>query len=231
MLGDIKYIVASEDVKIITLLTRIHDVFYQFQDIALNHPDKEKLDSLFIKGLNLYLKDLLDTYTNLQKALIHSYLAQRVSHIPFPDDHLYNKNREPISLKKIPLYLIYNEIVTLTNLIHYYTSLEYFTVIPFFQLSEAISHMAPDTDGIILVSSGCLQDPALDIRNIRDHSNYMPVLVMEESPENNDCFIRMGYSGVIREECPSDVLIEKFLNGLSVISANHKNNSHDSYTF
>ena len=121
------------------------------------------------------------------------------------------------AIKKISLFLIHEDIYTLTTLISHYTRFEYFMVYPFFSVSQLLSEIHPETDGVILISSGIIkEDPTRVLMNLREHTQLMPIIVIYEEEEAacEYTYIEIGYNGIIREKCQISEFLNKFLTGL-----------------
>lgn len=120
-----------------------------------------------------------------------------------------------LSISWIPLFLIHENIYRLVDLIGYYTCFEYFTVHPYFCLSDALEKITLNSKGLILISTGCIPDQDMVIRSIRLKTQMMPVIVMARD-ETDTQYLNNGYNGVVCEECSIDDLISLFLRGLDV---------------
>lgn len=163
------------------------------------------------------LEKLFLSFTSYYQKFLH--ICERPgSSNPFQSDKEAESDlpHHPV-IKKISLFLIHEDIFTLTTLIHYYTHFEYFTVYPFFSVSHLLADIHPETDGLILISSGIIkEDPLAFLTNIRNHTLLMPILVMKEEDGASDTqpYIEAGYNGTIRKECQISELLNLFLTGL-----------------
>jgi len=199
------------DEEIYTLLAHLQD----FMDTI---PDEYEFDGgndcTTVSGEIKSLEDTFLTFHSLYFNLLSTYLQGR----PLNSGDIIGGSSEKnthIRAPRIPLILIHENIYRLTNLIGYYTRSEYFRVYPFFSLPDALEEITMDTNGLILISAGCITDPESVIRKIRSRSWIMPVIVII-GEENAIQWNNPGYYGVVCEECPLDTLISMFLSGLQV---------------
>lgn len=153
---------------------------------------------------------ILSQYNQIAQSMIET-LPDIIS----PDFEIDNTDvvSLPRNIPKISLYLIHDNIYTLTKLIHHYTQLEFFKIFPHFSISSALETINPETDGLILISSSLIRnDPILVIRTIREHTISMPVIVMED--KDHEIGEIVGFNGTVKEECPLSEILERFLSGL-----------------
>lgn len=199
------------DEEIYTLLAHLEDYMDTIPD---EHEFDEGTDNTAVSG---QVKSLEDTFHNIHSLyvnLLSTYLHCRILNSREIMGGSPTQNTHQIA-PRIPLFLIHENIYRLTNLIGHYTRLEYFRVYPFFSLTDALVTITIDTNGLILISSGCITDPESVIRQIRSHSRIMPVIVINDGEETELCN-SPGYNGVVCEECPLDTLVSMFLTGLQV---------------
>lgn len=196
----------------------IYTLLAPLQDFLDTNPDNFAFDGgpdhTAVSGQVESLEDTLLNIHSLYFNLLSTYLQCRILNSREIMGRLSEQNNHQIA-PRIPLILIHENIYRLTNLIGYYTRLEYFRVYPFFSLTDALETITLDTDGLILISSGCITDPESVIRQIRSHSRIMPVIVINDGGETRSCN-SPGYNGVVCEECPLDTLVSTFLTGLQV---------------
>lgn len=179
-------------------------------------PDDEGIlsDSPAFAGEIEFLQQTLLSYYHQYSSFLSVFLQCRKEIVCDIKSGISDTNIS-LSISRIPLFLIHENIYRLVDLIGYYTRPEYFTVHPYFCLSDALEKITLNTKGLILISTGCIPDQDMVIRSIRSRTQIMPVIVMARD-ENDTQYHSNGYNGVVCEECSIDNLISLFLKGLEV---------------
>lgn len=132
------------------------------------------------------------------------------------------------TIKKIPIYVIHEDIYILMKLIHRFTTFEYFNVHPFFSLASAQKQISSETGGGILISEDVIRkDPLKVIRSFREKNIKMPIIVMDGCRDGLDYVLDNDKNdiGIIKEGCSQEELIEVIFHGLLSRSISLTSNS------
>jgi hypothetical protein len=143
------------------------------------------------------------------------YVTETYSDLFLPELDDDNQDRSPIStpIPKISLSLIYVDMYTLTRLIYHHSQFEYFRIFSYFPISSALEKINPETDGLILISSGLIQkEPIRIIRTIKHRITSKPIIVMEDTtPKSSNIPVN---NGIVIEENSLSEIRDQFLAGL-----------------
>lgn len=133
----------------------------------------------------------------------------------------YNGCKGRYQYPKISLFLVYPDLKTITNLASGYAQTGYFAVYPFLYLQYLIPAITAETDGVIFLSAGELDDRCGEwVRTIRHTNPYVPIMLLTNREElcNTNRMEHDWIDGTVCEEDATGDVIKKILNAFETVA-------------